>query len=115
MKATERNRQVIRQWEVLQQLEGGPKTLNELASAVGDGGVTTRTIRRDLEALEAARFPIYQEQYDDGTRRWLLLTKGVTPARLDDAERPDEVPGPSALHASTLTQAVSRRRVVRAA
>lgn len=79
---TERTRQVVRQWEVLKMLEAGPRTLEELAAAVGDGqGVTTRTIRRDLEALEAARFPIFDEKHDDGRKRWQLLTKGVTPAR----------------------------------
>ena len=78
---TERNRQVVRQWEVLQQLEQGPKSLEQLARAVGDGGVTTRTIRRDLEALQAARFPIYNDRDEDGVMRWRLLTKGVVPYR----------------------------------
>lgn len=78
---SERNRQVIRQWELLQQLEERPRTLNELAAAVGVEGTTTRTIRRDLEALEGAGFAIYDDVDDEGVRRWQLLTKGVTPAR----------------------------------
>ena len=81
MRTTERNRQVVRQWEVLSLLEGRPRSLGEMAAAVGDAGVTTRTIRRDLEALEAAQFPVYNETDDDGIIRWRLLSKGVTPAR----------------------------------
>jgi predicted DNA-binding transcriptional regulator YafY len=80
-KPLERNRQLIRQWKILQQLEGW-RTLAELAGAVADGGVTTRTIRRDLEALEAARFPIYSDVHEDGRTRWRLLTKRVIPARV---------------------------------
>jgi predicted DNA-binding transcriptional regulator YafY len=78
---TERNRQVIRQWEILRLLEERPRSLGELASRVGDSGVTQRTVRPDLEALEAARFPIYSEKDDDGIMRWRLLVKGLTPAR----------------------------------
>ncbi len=80
-KRQERNRQVVRQWEVLRELENGPRTLEELARTVGDCGVTPRTVRRDLEALEAARFPIFKEVHEDSRVRWHLLTKGVTPSR----------------------------------
>ncbi|HZT75505.1 MAG TPA: HTH domain-containing protein [Vicinamibacterales bacterium] len=72
---------VVRQWEVLQQLEAGPKSLDQLAGAVGDGGVTTRTIRRDLEALQAAGFPLYNDRDEDNVVRWRLARRGVTPAR----------------------------------
>lgn len=67
---TGRNRQVVRQWEVLNALEAGPRTIEELARMVGDGGVTPRTIRRDFQALKAARFPIYSDRDDDGQVRW---------------------------------------------
>jgi predicted DNA-binding transcriptional regulator YafY len=54
-----RNQQVIRQWQIVRQIEGRRgATLHELARACG---VTTRTIRRDLEALEAAGFPLVDE------------------------------------------------------
>lgn len=76
-----RSRQIIRQWEIMMMLEQRAQTLDELTSSVGDAGVTTRTIRRDLAALEAAGFTIYDDVDDDGVRRWDLLTKGVTPAR----------------------------------
>jgi predicted DNA-binding transcriptional regulator YafY len=32
------------------------RSLGELASKVGKGGVTPRTLRRDIEALQEARF-----------------------------------------------------------
>jgi predicted DNA-binding transcriptional regulator YafY len=76
-----RNQQIIRQWQVLRLLEEGPRSLLELAGAVGDSGVVTRTIRRDLEALEAAMFPIYNGKDEDGITRWRLLSKNVTPRR----------------------------------
>jgi predicted DNA-binding transcriptional regulator YafY len=81
MKTFERNRQVVRQWEILRLLEDRGRALDELAGAVGDRGVTTRTIRRDLAALEAAGFPIFDDVDDDGARRWQLLSKGCTPMR----------------------------------
>jgi predicted DNA-binding transcriptional regulator YafY len=78
--AVDRNRQLIRQWRILRLLEDRGRTLDELAASA-DVGVTTRTIRRDLFALEAAGFPIYVDIDDEEIRRWQLLTKGVTPAR----------------------------------
>jgi predicted DNA-binding transcriptional regulator YafY len=78
---SERNRQVVRQWEILIHLGRGPATLAELATSVGDGGVTTRTIRRDFEALEAAGFPLYTDVHEDGATRWHLLSTGAIPSR----------------------------------
>lgn len=78
---TERNRQVVRQWEILELLGERSRSIGELAAKVGDGGVTTRTVRRDLEALETARFPLFSDKDDDGVVRWRLLSKGMTPAR----------------------------------
>ena len=78
---TMRCRQLVRTLEVLQMLQGRPSTLAELTAAVGEGAVTTRTIRRDLEALQLAGFSIYDDDVDDGRRRYALLTKGLTPAR----------------------------------
>ncbi len=78
---SERNRQVVRQWEVLRRLEAGPATVDELAAGVGDARVTVRTIYRDLDALQAARFPLVNERHADGRVRWHLLTTGLTPGR----------------------------------
>jgi predicted DNA-binding transcriptional regulator YafY len=68
-----RNDQVTRQWFLLQSLEK-PRgaTIEELAQSLPeDYACHPRTIRRDLEALEA-RFPLYTEKTDDGVR-WKLV------------------------------------------
>ncbi|HEV3141025.1 MAG TPA: transcriptional regulator [Vicinamibacterales bacterium] len=66
-----RNAEVIRQWTMLRELErsrGLGLTVDELADL---SGVTTRTIRRDLQALEEAGFPIFDDKsHDDGRTRW---------------------------------------------
>jgi predicted DNA-binding transcriptional regulator YafY len=63
--------EVIRQWHTLRDLDSSRHgiSINELA-VVRD--VTTRTIRRDLAALEEAGFSLYNERGDDGTVRWKL-------------------------------------------
>ena len=68
-----RNAEVIRQWTILREIErarGAGATIDDLASLCS---VTTRTIRRDLQALEEAGFPIYDDRSrDDGRTRWSL-------------------------------------------
>jgi predicted DNA-binding transcriptional regulator YafY len=68
-----RNAEVIRQWTILREIEaarGGGVTIDELASLCG---VTTRTIRRDLQALEEAGFPLFDDKSrDDGKTRWTI-------------------------------------------
>ncbi|MAG70483.1 MAG: hypothetical protein CL471_09370 [Acidobacteria bacterium] len=67
-----RNAEVIRQLSVLRELEASRRgTIDGLAQKMA---VTTRTIRRDLEALQTAGFPIYDEQVD-GKRFWKLDTR----------------------------------------
>jgi predicted DNA-binding transcriptional regulator YafY len=64
-----RNAEVIRQWTILRDLESSRRaTIDDLASRTG---VTTRTIRRDLEALQEAGFPLYDESHD-GKKYWKL-------------------------------------------
>ena len=73
-----RNAEVMRQWTILRELESSRRlTIDEMADKTG---VTTRTIRRDLEALQLVGFPIYDELYD-GKRSWLLEQKAFK--RLD--------------------------------
>ena len=49
---------------------GGASRLTTSASLCG---VTTRTIRRDLQALEEAGFPLYDDRsHDDGRTRWKI-------------------------------------------
>ena len=74
-----RNAEVIRQWTILRDLEASRRqTIDELAVRTG---VTTRTIRRDLEALQASGFPLFDELID-GKRYWMLEAKAFK--RLDD-------------------------------
>lgn len=74
----ERNRQVIRQWTILRTI--GSRRDATIPALAQDLGVSTRTIRRDLAALEEAGFPIVDEAiHDDGRKTWRLLS------RLDEA------------------------------
>ena len=85
-----RNAEVIRQWTILREIErarAAGVTIDELAARCD---VTTRTIRRDLQALEEAGFPIFDDRSrDDGRTRWSLngqafkgLAAGLTVAEL---------------------------------
>jgi predicted DNA-binding transcriptional regulator YafY len=85
-----RNAEVIRQWTILREIEHSRTsgvTIDELA---GLCDVTTRTIRRDLQALEEAGFPIFDDRSrEDGRTRWVLngqafkgLAAGLTVAEL---------------------------------
>ena len=74
-----RNAEVIRQWTILRELEASRGvTIRRLAETTG---VTTRTIRRDLDALQEAGFPIY-DVADEVAKRWRLDTRPFK--RLDD-------------------------------
>jgi predicted DNA-binding transcriptional regulator YafY len=65
-----RNAEVIRQWKILKRIEAGRHTgTRDLAE---EHGVTERTIRRDLEALQEAGFPLYDERVD-GKKVWRLI------------------------------------------
>ena len=65
-----RNAEVIRQWKILKTIEAGRyTTAGELAE---DYGVTERTIRRDIEALQEAGFPLYDDRID-GRKVWRLV------------------------------------------
>lgn len=73
-----RNQEVIRQWSILRDLESSRRvTIDELAERTG---VSTRTIRRDLEALQTAGFPLFDETHDN-KRYWTLEQKAFK--RLD--------------------------------
>jgi predicted DNA-binding transcriptional regulator YafY len=67
-----RNAEVIRQWTILREIERARTsgvTIDELAILCD---VTTRTIRRDFQALEEAGFPLYDERDDNGRAHWRL-------------------------------------------
>jgi predicted DNA-binding transcriptional regulator YafY len=69
-----RNAEVIRQWQILREVEArrAGVTIHELATLVK---VSTRTIRRDLQALQEAGFAIYDEGEENETKRWKLGTQ----------------------------------------
>ena len=69
-----RNAEVIRQWQILREVESRRTgvTIHELAKLAK---VTTRTIRRDLQALQEAGFAIYDEGEENETKRWRLDTQ----------------------------------------
>ena len=74
-----RNAEVIRQWTILKAMESSRRaTIDDLAKQTG---VTTRTIRRDLDALQEAGFPLFDEVHD-GKKYWTLEQKAFR--RLDD-------------------------------
>src|SRR3990170_2635854 len=68
-----RNAEVIRQWQILREIEAHRTgvTIHELARAAR---VSTRTIRRDLQALQEAGFAVYDEGEDNETKRWRIDT-----------------------------------------
>src|SRR6187401_2390863 len=66
-----RNAEVIRQWQILREIESkrGGVTIHELAKLVR---VSSRTIRRDLQALQEAGFAVFDEGEENETKRWKL-------------------------------------------
>lgn len=66
-----RNAEVIRQWQILREIETrrGGVTIHDLAALVS---VSTRTIRRDLQALQEAGFAVYDEGEENETKQWRL-------------------------------------------
>ena len=84
-----RNDQVTRQWFLMQKLEQSHgATLQELAVCLPeDLSRHPRTIRRDLEALEAAHIPLVTER-SNGRTRWRLMDgyRQVLPLALSPTE-----------------------------
>ena len=64
-----RNSELIRQWKILQTL--GNERGNTIPKLARMTGKNVRTIRRDLEALQLAGFPIHDEHVN-GTKFWRL-------------------------------------------
>ena len=68
-----RNAELIRQWEILREVDAARTGIcvTRLAAA---RGVHSRTIRRDIDALSRAGFPLYDERVN-GTTMWKLGAK----------------------------------------
>ncbi|MBK8481678.1 MAG: WYL domain-containing protein [Proteobacteria bacterium] len=65
-----RHAQVVRQWKLLRRLERAAQG-QSVAELAGDEVAAQRACYRDLEALQAAGFPLYTEERE-GLRRWCL-------------------------------------------
>lgn len=72
-----RGDQLTRQWRIIQALTiaRGGKTVQGLSKELG---CHTRTVYRDLEALQQAGFPVYTET-EGGRSRWALLDSALEP------------------------------------
>ena len=69
-----RNSELIRQWTILQRIATTRgQTIPTLAT---DLSVSTRTIRRDLEALQVAGFPVYDEIVQ-GAKSWRVEPRAM--------------------------------------
>ena len=69
-----RNSELIRQWTILQGIATARgQTIPKLAT---DLSVSTRTIRRDLEALQVAGFPVYDEIVQ-GSKFWRVDARAM--------------------------------------
>jgi predicted DNA-binding transcriptional regulator YafY len=76
-----RNTELVRQWEILRSIDGARNGIS-IPKLAADRGVHQRTIRRDIDALCRAGFPLYDERLN-GTPLWKL---GSRPFRgLEDA------------------------------
>lgn len=85
-----RNEQAVRQLVILRKLESSRQglTLDQLAEGLDPSAARhLRTVRRDLEAIESAGFPLLTERVD-GRVRWKLLdgARGAPALRLSPTE-----------------------------
>jgi predicted DNA-binding transcriptional regulator YafY len=65
-----RNTEIVRQWNLLRAIEGARFGLT-MEAMIRLSGVTRRTVYRDLDALQEARFPLTNETRD-GRVYWML-------------------------------------------
>jgi predicted DNA-binding transcriptional regulator YafY len=75
-----RNAELIRQWEILRDIDGARHGIS-VAKLAAERRVHQRTIRRDLDALCRAGFPLYDEKCN-GTSMWKLRLRPFQ--RLED-------------------------------
>jgi predicted DNA-binding transcriptional regulator YafY len=75
-----RNSELVRQWEILREIDGARNGVS-IPKLAALRGVHQRTIRRDLEALGRAGFPLWDDK-TNGTSMWKLRAKPF--ARLEE-------------------------------
>ena len=75
-----RNSELVRQWEILREIDGARNGIS-IAKLAAARGVHQRTIRRDLDALGRAGFPLWDDK-TNGTTMWRLRAKPF--ARLEE-------------------------------
>lgn len=75
-----RNSELVRQWEILRAIDSARNGI-AIGKLAGDRAVCPRTIRRDLDALCRAGFPLYDERIN-GTSMWKLRARPF--GRLED-------------------------------
>ena len=68
-----RNSEVIRQWQILREIDGARVGIT-VAKLAASRQVHQRTIRRDLDALSASGFPLYDDKIN-GSTVWKLRNK----------------------------------------
>jgi predicted DNA-binding transcriptional regulator YafY len=68
-----RNSELIRQWEILRAIDAARQGI-AVAKLAALRQVHPRTVRRDLEALSKAGFPLYEDKVN-GTTKWKLTAK----------------------------------------
>jgi predicted DNA-binding transcriptional regulator YafY len=68
-----RNTEMIRQWQILREIDGARIGIT-IAKLAASRGVHQRTIRRDIDALCSAGFPLYDDKVN-GSTVWKLKTK----------------------------------------
>ena len=68
-----RNSELVRQWEILREIDAA-RTGIPIAKLASMRSVHVRTIRRDLDALCRAGFPLFDDKVN-GTSMWKLRAK----------------------------------------
>src|SRR5688500_6546828 len=68
-----RNQELVRQWEILREIDGTRQGVS-IPKLAALRGVHERTIRRDIDALCRAGFPLYDEKFN-GTPMWKLRAR----------------------------------------
>ena len=106
-----RNSELIRQWTLLRQLAA--TRTNTIPKLAEDLNVTTRTVRRDLAALQTAGFPIYDDTVN-GTKFWRMDPKAGGAIARSGLTFSDSARSISAAHSSSASPARRCSRICRA-